>query len=119
MGAAANAGDLANATNVLAGVEGYNFTYKPKKSAMVIKLDGKDLNILANLQCKDKTSALSILKVCASRFPTLTAACASFRQRLCSSTPKRPVMPQRKVTSHLAIKPTVTTALYLPFQHQN
>lgn len=63
MGTASNVGDLADVANALAGAEGHDFTYKPSKSSKVIKIDGKDLNILVNLKCKDKETALGVLKI--------------------------------------------------------
>ena len=63
MGAASNVGDLAGVADALAGAEGHDFTYKPNKSTKTIKTDGKDLNLIVNLKCKDKEIALGVLKV--------------------------------------------------------
>lgn len=63
MNTASNIGDLASITDNLAGAEGHDFTYKPAKSTCAIKNDGKDVNILVNLKCKDKETALGVFKV--------------------------------------------------------
>lgn len=63
MGTASNVSDLAGVADKLAGAEGHDFTYKPANSKCIIKNDGKDVNILVNLKCKDKETALGVFKV--------------------------------------------------------
>ena len=63
MGAAGNIASLAGVADNLAGAEGQDFTYDNPTSKTVIALDGRDLNILANIKCKDKESALTLFKV--------------------------------------------------------
>ncbi len=63
MGTAGNVGTLAGVTDNLAGAEGHDFTYDGTTSKTVIPLDGKDLNILANIKCKDRETALGAFKV--------------------------------------------------------
>lgn len=63
MGTAGNVGTLAGVADNLAGAEGHDFTYNGPASKTVIPLDGKDLNILANIKCKDRETALGVFKV--------------------------------------------------------
>lgn len=63
MGTAGNVANLAGVTENLAGAEGQDFTYDDPSSKTKVKLDGKDLTILANIKCKDKESALTLFKV--------------------------------------------------------
>lgn len=63
MGTAGNVADLAGVADALTGAEGHDFTYKPANSSFVISNNGKDVNILVNLKCKDKETALTALKV--------------------------------------------------------
>lgn len=63
MGTAGNVASLAGVADNLAGAEGHDFTYDNPNSKTIVKLDGKDLNILANIKCKDKESALGVFKI--------------------------------------------------------
>lgn len=63
MGAAGNVASLAGVADNLAGAEGQDFTYDAPTSKTVIPLDGTDLNILANIKCKDRETALTVFKV--------------------------------------------------------
>ena len=63
MGTAGSVASLAGVADNLAGAEGQDFTYNAPKSKTTVNLNGKDLNILANIKCKDKETALAAFKV--------------------------------------------------------
>lgn len=63
MSAAGSVANIADVADNLTGAEGHDFTYGGKNSQTTVKLDGKDLNILANVKVEDKKSALAVFKV--------------------------------------------------------
>lgn len=63
MDAAGSISDVAGITNSLAGAEGHDFTYDGANAKTIVKRDGKDLKIIANIQCTNKETALGVFKV--------------------------------------------------------
>lgn len=63
MSTAGSVADVAEITNSLAGVEGHDFTYDGANAKTILKRDGKDLKIIANIQCTSKETALGVFKV--------------------------------------------------------
>jgi hypothetical protein len=58
MSTAGSVADVAEITNSLAGAEGHDFTYDGANAKTIVKRDGKDLKIIANIQCtkqRDRT----------------------------------------------------------------
>lgn len=62
-GAASNVANLADVADQLAGAEGHDFTYEGPNSKTTLKLDGKDINILANIRVEKREDALTLFKV--------------------------------------------------------
>lgn len=62
-GAASNVANLADVADQLAGAEGHDFTYEGPTSKTSLKLDGKDINLLANVRVEKKEDALTLFKV--------------------------------------------------------
>ena len=62
-GAASNVANLADVADQLAGAEGHDFTYDGPTSKTSLKLDGKDINLLANVRVEKKEDALTLFKV--------------------------------------------------------
>ena len=63
MSTAGSVADVAEITNSLAGAEGHDFTYDGANAKTIVKRDGKDLKIIANIQCTNKETALGVFKV--------------------------------------------------------
>lgn len=63
MSTAGSVADVAEITNSLAGAEGHDFTYDGANAKTIVKKEGKDLQIIANLRCTSKEAALAALKV--------------------------------------------------------
>jgi hypothetical protein len=113
MSTAGSVADVAEITNSLAGAEGHDFTYDGANAKTIVKKDGKDLQIIANLRCTSKRPQLgAAFKVV--RFKTNQEGSSSSLVpdlKLLSSIQASLRKPTKPGTSHSVIRTMAITVL--------